>query len=43
MAWSLLPILNGARFFGRTVPNYMADEIGRFNVMFYPSTSGTCR
>ncbi|KAL5688266.1 hypothetical protein EMGR_001011 [Emarellia grisea] len=37
------PILNGARFFGRTVPNYMADEIGRFNVMFYPSTSGTCR
>ncbi|KAF4219510.1 hypothetical protein CNMCM8980_006718 [Aspergillus fumigatiaffinis] len=27
------PILNGASFFGRTVPNYIADKVGRFNVM----------
>ncbi|KAF9884683.1 hypothetical protein FE257_001376 [Aspergillus nanangensis] len=33
MAWSLVPILNGASFFGRTVPNYIADKVGRFNVM----------
>ncbi|GFF95101.1 hypothetical protein IFM53868_07850 [Aspergillus udagawae] len=29
----LFPILNGASFFGRTVPNYIADKVGRFNVM----------
>ncbi|KAJ6138007.1 monocarboxylate permease [Penicillium samsonianum] len=33
MAWSLVPILNGTSFFGRTVPNYIADKVGRFNVM----------
>ncbi|EAW15403.1 putative monocarboxylate transporter [Aspergillus fischeri NRRL 181] len=33
MAWSLVPILNGASFFGRTMPNYIADKVGRFNVM----------
>lgn len=33
LAWSLVPILNGASFFGRTVPNYIADRVGRFNVM----------
>ncbi|GIC93061.1 uncharacterized protein Aud_009540 [Aspergillus udagawae] len=33
VAWSLVPILNGASFFGRTVPNYIADKVGRFIVM----------
>ncbi|KAH7156157.1 major facilitator superfamily domain-containing protein [Dactylonectria macrodidyma] len=33
LAISLVPILNGASFFGRTVPNYVADKVGRFNVM----------
>lgn len=33
MAWSFVPILNGAIFFGRTVSNYIADKVGRFNVM----------
>jgi MFS family permease len=32
-ARSLVPILNGASFFGRTVPNYIADKIGRLSVM----------
>ncbi|CAI7584804.1 unnamed protein product [Penicillium viridicatum] len=38
MAWSLVPILNGASFFGRTVPNYIADKAGRFNVMLVMTT-----
>lgn len=38
MAWSLVPILNGASFFGRTVPNYIADKVGRFNVMLVMTT-----
>ncbi|EKV04977.1 Major facilitator superfamily domain, general substrate transporter [Penicillium digitatum] len=38
LAWSLVPILNGASFFGRTVPNYVADRIGRFNVMLVMTT-----
>lgn len=38
MAWSLVPILNGASFFGRTVPNYIADKVGRFNVMLAMTT-----
>ncbi|KAL6713045.1 hypothetical protein ACLMJK_009441 [Lecanora helva] len=33
MAFSLVPILNGASFIGRTVPNIIADKAGRFNVM----------
>ncbi|GES64216.1 major facilitator superfamily domain, general substrate transporter [Aspergillus terreus] len=33
MAFNLIPILNGASFFGRTVPNILADKFGRFNVM----------
>lgn len=28
----LVPILNGASFFGRTIPGHIADKIGRFNV-----------
>ncbi|KAJ9138316.1 MFS general substrate transporter [Coniochaeta hoffmannii] len=31
-ALSLVPIMNGASFIGRTVPNYIADKLGRFNV-----------
>ncbi|KAJ5505618.1 Major facilitator superfamily domain general substrate transporter [Penicillium expansum] len=38
MALSLVPILNGASFFGRTVPNYIADKVGRFNVMLVMTT-----
>ncbi|KAK7413061.1 hypothetical protein QQX98_008069 [Neonectria punicea] len=33
LALSLVSIMNGASFFGRTVPNYVADKVGRFNVM----------
>ncbi|PLB55088.1 monocarboxylate permease-like protein [Aspergillus steynii IBT 23096] len=33
LALSLIPILNGASFLGRTVPNYLADRCGAFNVM----------
>lgn len=33
LAQYLVPILNAASFFGRTVPGYVADKIGRFNVM----------
>ncbi|KAJ5814699.1 hypothetical protein N7474_006476 [Penicillium riverlandense] len=29
----LVPILNAASIFGRTVPGYIADKIGRFNVL----------
>ncbi|KAF7547067.1 hypothetical protein G7Z17_g7992 [Cylindrodendrum hubeiense] len=33
LAISLVPILNGASFFGRTIPNLVADKVGRYNVM----------
>ncbi|KAM5497547.1 hypothetical protein McanMca71_007299 [Microsporum canis] len=33
LAYSLVPVLNGASFIGRTVPNYLGDRVGRFNVM----------
>ncbi|RAO69110.1 uncharacterized protein BHQ10_005122 [Talaromyces amestolkiae] len=33
LAWGLVPILNGASLIGRTLPNYIADKSGRFNVM----------
>ncbi|KAH6900071.1 major facilitator superfamily domain-containing protein [Thelonectria olida] len=33
LALSLVSIMNGASFFGRTVPNLVADKVGRFNVM----------
>ncbi|RSL90171.1 hypothetical protein CEP51_000864 [Fusarium floridanum] len=32
LAIGLVSIMNGASFFGRTVPNYIADKLGRFNV-----------
>lgn len=33
LAYQLLAILNGASFFGRWLPGYMADRIGRFNTL----------
>ncbi|KAF4471602.1 Major facilitator superfamily domain general substrate transporter [Fusarium albosuccineum] len=33
LATGLVSIMNGASFFGRTVPNYIADKSGRYNVM----------
>lgn len=33
MAFNLIPIMNGASFLGRTVPNALADKYGRFNVL----------
>ena len=38
LAVCLVPILNGASFFGRTIPNYIADKVGRFNVMIIMTT-----
>lgn len=29
----LVPILNGASLFGRTIPGHVADKVGRFNTM----------
>lgn len=34
LAQYLVSILNAASFFGRTLPGYVADKIGRFNMMF---------
>jgi MFS family permease len=34
----LVPILNGASLFGRTIPGHIADTIGRFNVMLIMCT-----
>lgn len=39
MANYLVPILNGASIIGRTVPNAIADKVGRFNVMIVMSWS----
>ena len=33
LAGYLVPILNAASFFGRTIPGFVADKIGRFNMM----------
>jgi hypothetical protein len=33
MAFYLLPILNGASVFGRTLPNLAADKFGVFNML----------
>ncbi|KAF3484367.1 riboflavin transporter MCH5 [Arthroderma uncinatum] len=41
LAYSLVPVLNGASFFGRTIPNYIADRVGRFNVMIVMSLLST--
>jgi predicted MFS family arabinose efflux permease len=37
----LVPILNGASIIGRTVPNAIADKVGRFNIMIIMSTFTT--
>lgn len=34
----LVPILNGASLFGRTIPGAVADQMGRFNVMLIMCT-----
>ncbi|KAJ5679777.1 MFS transporter asaE [Penicillium macrosclerotiorum] len=31
----LIPILNAASIFGRTLPGYLADRVGRYNVMIF--------
>ncbi|OOQ87143.1 putative monocarboxylate permease [Penicillium brasilianum] len=31
----LIPILNAASVFGRTLPGYLADRVGRYNVMIF--------
>lgn len=41
MANYLVPILNGASIFGRTVPNALADKVGRFNIMIIMATFTT--
>lgn len=33
LAFNLIPIMNGASFIGRTIPNALADKFGRFNVL----------
>ncbi|KAJ5393234.1 uncharacterized protein N7487_010875 [Penicillium crustosum] len=33
LAGYLLPILNAASIFGRTLPGYLADKVGRYNMM----------
>jgi MFS family permease len=33
LAQYMVPILNAVSFFGRTVPGFVADKIGRFNMM----------
>lgn len=35
LAGYLVPILNGASFFGRVLPGLVADKLGRFNVMIF--------
>ncbi|MCJ1262325.1 hypothetical protein MMC22_002195 [Lobaria immixta] len=37
----LVPILNAASILGRTVPNALADKVGRFNMMIIMSTFTT--
>ncbi|KAF7712071.1 Uncharacterized protein PECH_004922 [Penicillium ucsense] len=31
----LIPILNAASVFGRTIPGYLADRVGRYNIMIF--------
>ncbi|MCJ1466263.1 hypothetical protein MMC07_004882 [Pseudocyphellaria aurata] len=38
MANYLVPILNGASIFGRTVPSALVDKVGRFNMMIVMTT-----
>ncbi|KAI9666624.1 MAG: hypothetical protein M1821_004560 [Bathelium mastoideum] len=35
LAGYLIPIFNAVSFFGRTIPGYVADKIGRFNVLSF--------
>ncbi|KAJ5082920.1 monocarboxylate permease [Penicillium argentinense] len=35
MSEYLIPILNAASIFGRTLPGYLADRVGRYNVMIF--------
>ncbi|GAB7347458.1 hypothetical protein MBLNU459_g4374t2 [Dothideomycetes sp. NU459] len=35
LASYLIPILNGASFFGRVLPGIVADKVGRFNTMIF--------
>ncbi|KAJ5567727.1 hypothetical protein N7535_007033 [Penicillium sp. DV-2018c] len=37
LAQYLIPILNAASVFGRTLPGYLADKIGRYNMMVLTS------
>ncbi|THC96401.1 hypothetical protein EYZ11_004135 [Aspergillus tanneri] len=37
MAVYTVAIFNGASLFGRTIPNYLADRFGRFNIMLIMS------
>ncbi|CAK7203123.1 hypothetical protein SEUCBS139899_005852 [Sporothrix eucalyptigena] len=37
LAGYLVPILNGASLFGRTIPGHVADKVGRFNTMIVMS------
>ncbi|KAK5168867.1 uncharacterized protein LTR77_006176 [Saxophila tyrrhenica] len=34
LAQYMVPILNAASFFGRTLPGFIADKVGRYNTMF---------
>jgi nitrate/nitrite transporter NarK len=33
LAQYMVPVLNAASLFGRTIPGFLSDKIGRFNMM----------
>ncbi|KAL8738910.1 MAG: hypothetical protein Q9181_000362 [Wetmoreana brouardii] len=41
LAFYLIPILNAVSIFGRTIPGYIADKLGRFNTMIATSFLST--
>ncbi|KAL8705536.1 MAG: hypothetical protein Q9201_001353 [Fulgogasparrea decipioides] len=41
LAFYLIPILNAVSIFGRTIPGYIADKLGRFNTMIATSFIST--
>ncbi|KAL8953618.1 MAG: hypothetical protein Q9222_000544 [Ikaeria aurantiellina] len=41
LAFYLIPILNAVSIFGRTIPGYIADKLGRFNTMIFTSFLST--
>ncbi|KAL8973266.1 MAG: hypothetical protein Q9183_000066 [Haloplaca sp. 2 TL-2023] len=41
LAFYLIPILNAVSIFGRTIPGYIADQVGRFNTMIATSFLST--